>query len=206
MRATVAAVMMIGALAAPASAQSRGPSGSQGIPPGHMPPPGSCRVWYDGVPPGRQPDPTSCQEAERQASRSRDARVIYGSGIYGNDRYGNGRYGTGPRAIPRSPADVRRAPSGYGRWGGANGAASIPFGNGYEDGYQKGRDDAEDRRRYEPQRHDRYRDGDRGYTNRYGWTRDEYREVYREGFLSGYQEAFRDEGYRTGDDSWFRRR
>lgn len=50
---------------------------SQGIPPGHLPPPGSCRVWYDGRPPGQQPPPTSCRAAERTAARQRGARVIY---------------------------------------------------------------------------------------------------------------------------------
>jgi hypothetical protein len=31
-----------------------------GIPPGHLPPPGACRIWYPGRPPGQQPPPTSC--------------------------------------------------------------------------------------------------------------------------------------------------
>jgi hypothetical protein len=30
------------------------------IPPGHLPPPGECRVWYPGKPPGHQPPPTKC--------------------------------------------------------------------------------------------------------------------------------------------------
>lgn len=33
------------------------------IPPGHLPPPGSCKVWYPGKPPGHQPPPTSCGAA-----------------------------------------------------------------------------------------------------------------------------------------------
>ena len=33
---------------------------SLGIPPGHLPPPGSCRVWYPGTPPGLQPPPGPC--------------------------------------------------------------------------------------------------------------------------------------------------
>ena len=33
---------------------------SLGIPPGHLPPPGECRVWYPGRPPGQQPPPGPC--------------------------------------------------------------------------------------------------------------------------------------------------
>ena len=31
-----------------------------GIPPGHLPPPGQCRVWVQGRPPGQQARPRSC--------------------------------------------------------------------------------------------------------------------------------------------------
>ncbi len=31
------------------------------VPPGHMPPPGYCRLWYPGVPPGHQPRPERCE-------------------------------------------------------------------------------------------------------------------------------------------------
>jgi hypothetical protein len=37
-----------------------------GIPPGHLPPPGQCRIWYPGVPPGRQPPPGPCGQLARQ--------------------------------------------------------------------------------------------------------------------------------------------
>jgi len=41
--------------------------GPLGIPEGHLPPPGECRVWYPGRPPGQQPAPSSCAEAEANA-------------------------------------------------------------------------------------------------------------------------------------------
>jgi len=35
------------------------------IPPGHMPPPGSCRIWLPNTPPGKQPPPGDCYELSR---------------------------------------------------------------------------------------------------------------------------------------------
>ena len=71
---------------APLAAQGRGKGkSSQGIPPGHMPPAGLCRIWIDGVPPGRQPAPTDCETAIR--NRPANARIIYGSRARGGDVY-----------------------------------------------------------------------------------------------------------------------
>ena len=180
------------------------------VPPGHMPPAGMCRVWYDGVPPGRQPRPTSCAEAQRVAARDGDARVIYGSardrraargegagggGIYerypGDARYPNGtRYPDDARTDRRRPNDDGRRTGGVAipRTGrNLSGAAAE---SGYRDGLFKGREDAEDRDDYDPSRHSWYRSADRGYESRYG-TKDDYREQYRRAFLEGYNEAYR---------------
>lgn len=41
-----------------------GPVAAPKIPPGHMPPPGSCRIWFPGRPPGHQPPPGPCEELQ----------------------------------------------------------------------------------------------------------------------------------------------
>jgi hypothetical protein len=41
---------------------------SLNIPPGHLPPPGQCRIWLPGKPPGHQPPPASCESALRDAA------------------------------------------------------------------------------------------------------------------------------------------
>lgn len=58
---------------------------AKGIPPGHLPAPGECRVWYDGRPPGQQSPPTSCANARDIAARD-GGRVIYGSRGRGDGR------------------------------------------------------------------------------------------------------------------------
>jgi len=44
---------------APRERVAVGPAATLGIPPGHMPRPGECRIWLRGLPPGRQPRPKS---------------------------------------------------------------------------------------------------------------------------------------------------
>src|SRR5687768_18608185 len=90
LRSAASTIAIITLITGSAFAQGNGRNSArnQGIPPGQMPPAGQCRVWYEGRPPGQQPRATNCDEAERIASRSRTARVIYGSDVYGrNDRW-----------------------------------------------------------------------------------------------------------------------
>jgi hypothetical protein len=192
MRRITTAFVLIAAMAVPLGAQGR----SGRVPPGQTPPSGTCRVWYNDRSPGQQPPPMSCSEAERIASRDRDARVIYGPGSRGpysdrnqrypdqrypdqrypdrNDRYGNDGYGRG----------------GYGGYG--NRANTVPYQNGYRDGVEKGREDGRDRDSFDPVRHSRYRSGDRGYDRRYG-SKDQYKLVYRDGFEAGYNQGYREQ-------------
>jgi hypothetical protein len=53
----------------PGPSHRRSPStaATLGIPPGHLPPPGMCRVWMPGEPPGHQPEPRRCSNIERGA-------------------------------------------------------------------------------------------------------------------------------------------
>jgi hypothetical protein len=56
---------------APAVARTSSASSSTaatlGIPPGHLPPPGLCRVWMPGTPPGHQAPSRNCANIERTA-------------------------------------------------------------------------------------------------------------------------------------------
>ena len=184
MRTAAMSLILIALVAGTSEAQGRGRGNSQGIPPGQMPRAGECRVWIDGVPPGRQPAPTSCDQAERAASRNRNARVIYGDDAYSNRNgvYRDRTYGVYDRSYPNTYPNSNRN-SGYGY-------NSVPYDNGYRDGLEKGREDANDRDSYDPVRHSWYRSGDRGYNSRYG-TKDSYKLAYRDGFEAGYNQAYR---------------
>ncbi|HZJ08514.1 MAG TPA: hypothetical protein VFD39_02355, partial [Trueperaceae bacterium] len=46
------------------------------IPPGHYPPPGTCRIWFPERPPGQQPPPGDCSELDRQVPAG--AYLVYG--------------------------------------------------------------------------------------------------------------------------------
>jgi hypothetical protein len=201
MKFTLAGLLLLTSVsAAPAASQDRYPrQARQGIPPGHLPPPGECRVWYDGRPPGQQPPPTDCQEAERIASRSRAARVIYGDERhrreeerYRRDDVYSDRGRTG-RAVPRprDPSDIpgARPRSGVEGYNGRYGDDHPAVEQGYRDGIEKGREDVSKNRRYEPNRHSWYRSATRGYDRRLG-SRDEYMNRYREAFTAGYADGF----------------
>lgn len=52
---------------APALRRSASTAATLGIPPGHLPPSGQCRIWLPGEPPGHQPRSRSCAAIERAA-------------------------------------------------------------------------------------------------------------------------------------------
>lgn len=112
------------------------------------------------------------------------------SGVYGG---GYGRDGYDPRGnTTQFPGGVRRNGPTYGRGPGYGGSASYgAYQNGASDGYEKGLDDAGDRKYPDATRHKWYRNGDHDYDNRYG-SKEAYRVEYRRGFEEGYLRAFRE--------------
>lgn len=200
---TALALAAAALLATSLDARAQGRGSSPGVPPGHLPPAGMCRVWYDGRPPGHQPPPTDCRNAEAVASRDRDARVIYGGGTRGGSWDRDNRWDTGGAWEQPGEWGRRGTPDGYsaGRAGAYGGYHRVgrAYDIGYRDGLEEGRQDRHGRDRFNPARHRRYRSADHGYSKRYG-PKDAYRDVYRQGFVAGYDAAFRaGHGYRR---SW----
>lgn len=73
--------------------------------------------------------------------------------------------------------------------GGARGVDQRAYAIGYDEGRQRGEQDARRRRTFDYQRHGDYRDADagyRGYSDRNG-----YRMAFRQGFVAGYNEGYR---------------
>ena len=121
----------------------------------------------------------SCRDAERIASRSREARVIYGPDTR------DARYRTAGFELPDDARD-RRYESRY-----PTRVTSASYENGYRDGIEKGRADGRERESFDPVRHSRYRVADHGYEKRYG-SKDDYKLVYRDGFEAGYRDGYDD--------------
>ena len=67
------------------------------VPPGHMPRPGYCRLWYPGVPPGHQPPAERCDRLFRARWIPAGAVIVGAPAydvVYADDRgrgRGNGR-------------------------------------------------------------------------------------------------------------------
>jgi hypothetical protein len=67
---------------------------------------------------------------------------------------------------------------------------------GYATGLDRGRDDARNRRSFNPNNSSHYRDGDSGYRSEYG-SKEAYRQAYRAAFRRGYEVGYRENsGYR----------
>jgi hypothetical protein len=160
------------------------------------------------------------QAGERDARRNRPSGFEYDNDYRRADKGYNHRYGDREayryefrRGYERGYRDAYAANRGYGAYGDRgrgypqqypNGTygGTYPRGGysyrspaaqyGFDEGYQKGREDARDRDPYDPVRQKWYREGDRHYNSRYG-SRDQWKYDYRAAFKQGY-----DRGYREG--------
>jgi hypothetical protein len=72
----------------PANVDHRGPARTLGVPPGHLPPPGSCAIWFPGEPPGHQPAPGDCALLATRVPAG--AWLLYRPSV-GEDGHGRGR-------------------------------------------------------------------------------------------------------------------
>jgi hypothetical protein len=98
---------------APLGAQALKGRGQDGVPVGHRPPPGMCRIWIDGVPPGPQPAPTDCATAVR--NRPANGRVIFGDDPSKNSKVKPKKFNAaaaGDEVEPRHRGDRRREARG----------------------------------------------------------------------------------------------
>jgi hypothetical protein len=60
---------------------------------------------------------------------------------------------------------------------------------GYQDGFTEGRKDVADRKKFKPEKHDNYEDGDHGYRHEYG-DKNAYKQQYRQAFMEGYENGY----------------
>lgn len=112
------------------------------------------------------------------------------------DAYGRGGgYGTYPpggRYPDARDAETRYPGGAYPR--GGYGYRSPAAEYGYREGYERGREAARDRDRYDPARERWYREGDRHHDRRYG-SREQWKSEYREAFRQGYDQGYREARY-----------
>lgn len=135
---------------------------------------------------------------DRRFGNRADYRRLYREGFSIGYRqgYGVADRGRRPRAVPRdgrSPLPPVHGGANRGRFPRSDryGRQAPAYDNGFSDGYEQGLDDGEDGDRFDPVRHGRYRNGDRGYNSRYG-SRSEYKNLYRVGYREGYEQGYYD--------------
>jgi hypothetical protein len=67
------------------------------VPPGHYPPPGHCRIWYQGRPPGHQPRPFPCHQ---RVAVPPGAFILYNGVAWDGDYDWRGHARRQPGSVP----------------------------------------------------------------------------------------------------------
>lgn len=126
----------------------------------------------------------------REYGHREDYRRAFRSGyaVGYADAYRSGRHARRPVYGPSRPPGVHPPARPYG-------VHPVAYERGFEDGYQAGLQDARRAGRHDVLQHRRYRAGDRGYSSRHG-SRQEYANLYRDGFRAGYDAGFREARWR----------
>ncbi len=127
---------------------------------------------------------------ERGYREAYSANGGYRRDDYGRDGYGRGGHGRDGYGYPGNPNGTYGGTYPRDGYGYRSSAAQY----GFDEGYQKGREDARDGDPYYPERQKWYREGDRHYNSRYG-SRDQWKFDYREAFKQGYERGYREGRY-----------
>jgi flagellar biosynthesis/type III secretory pathway protein FliH len=189
--ALLAAAVLTATSACASGGYYRYPTGSQTI---------DDRAYRRGYDEGREEGQNDARRGRafdvRRHDEFRDARQqAYRQGFVDGYDDGYRRNARGPvygSTRPNGRYDDRNGNYGsYRPYGSYGGYASPAAENGFRDGYDQGRDDARDRKPFDPVRATRYRSGDHDYNSRYG-SRDDYKREYRAAFQQGYDRGYRE--------------
>lgn len=100
---------------APAAANSgkargepaRGPRKLNGVPPGHYPKAGECRLWHSGRPPGQQPKATACRNLIGHVPDG--AFILHGDRAYDSKYDWVAQAGRERGSVPQAILDIVRS-------------------------------------------------------------------------------------------------
>ncbi|MDX1567314.1 MAG: hypothetical protein R3223_05895, partial [Longimicrobiales bacterium] len=113
-----------------ARAEARAGSRELHVPPGHHPPEGECRIWYEDRPPGRQPAAAPCEEL-LDGAIDPGVFILYGGESWDGSHDWEAAELAHPGAVPRPVLALSRIVGGDGTSG--DESESIGSSGGIED-------------------------------------------------------------------------